>query len=51
LIEQIKKKKDEKPENQDIISEVEKSNNEEELLHLRDHNQSFLTQITKVKEL
>jgi hypothetical protein len=41
--------KDEKPENQDIISEVEKSDNEEELLRLRVHNRSLLTQIKKLK--
>ena len=49
LIEQIKKMKNEKPENQDIISEVKKSDNKEELLHLRVHNWSLLTQIKKLK--
>ena len=38
LIEQIKNMKDEKPKNQDIISEFEKSDNEEELLRPRAHN-------------
>ena len=39
----------EKLENQDIISEVEKSDNEENILHLRVHNRSLLTQIKKLK--
>jgi hypothetical protein len=41
--------KDEKPENRDIISEVEKSDNREERLCLRVHNRSLLTQIKKLK--
>jgi hypothetical protein len=49
LIEQIKMMKYENPDNQDIISEVEKSDNEEELLRLRAHNQSLFTQIKMLK--
>jgi hypothetical protein len=49
LIEKIKQLKDEKPKNQDIICEVEKSDNEEELLRLKAHNQSLITQIKKLK--
>jgi hypothetical protein len=49
LIEQIKKMKNEKLNNQDIISEVGKSKNEEELLCLRVHDRSLLTQIKKLK--
>jgi hypothetical protein len=41
--------KDEKPENQDIITEVEKSDNEEEFLRLRVHKKSLLTEIKKLK--
>jgi hypothetical protein len=48
FIEQVKKKKEEKIKNQDIISEVNKSDNEEEILRLRVHNQNLLTQIKKL---
>jgi hypothetical protein len=42
LLEQIKKLKDEKPKNQDIKNEVDKSKNEDKLSCLRDHNISLL---------
>jgi hypothetical protein len=49
LLEQIKRLKDEKLENQDIKNKVDKLANEEELSCLRDHNQHLLTQIKKLK--
>jgi hypothetical protein len=49
LLEQIKKMKDEKPENRNIINKVGKSEDEEELSRLRVHNQNLLTQIKKLK--
>jgi hypothetical protein len=45
----LKRLKDEKPENQDIKNEVDKSENEDELSRQRVHNQSLLTQIKKLK--
>jgi DNA repair exonuclease SbcCD ATPase subunit len=49
LLEQIKRLKDEKPENQVLSNKVDNSENEVELSHLRVHNQSLLTQIKKLK--
>jgi len=45
----LKRLKDEKPENQDIKNEVDKSENEDKLSRQRVHNQSLLTQIKKIK--
>jgi hypothetical protein len=49
LLEQIKKMKDEKQENRNIINKVGKSEDEEEISRLRVHNQNLLTQIKKLK--
>jgi hypothetical protein len=49
LLEEIKKMKDEKPENRNIINKVSKSEDKEELSCLRVHNQDLLTQIKKLK--
>jgi hypothetical protein len=38
-----------KPKNQDLKNKFNKSENDEELSCLRDHNQSLLTQIKKLK--
>jgi hypothetical protein len=49
LLKQIKRLKDEKSDNQDIKNKFDKSENDKELPCLRDHNQSLLTQIKKLK--
>jgi predicted nuclease with TOPRIM domain len=49
LHEQIKRLKDKKLENQGLRNRVDKSENDEEISRLRDHNQSLFTQIKKLK--
>jgi hypothetical protein len=49
LLKQIKRLKDETLENQNLKNKVDKSKINKEIVCLRDHNQSLLTQIKKLK--
>ena len=49
MLEQIKRLKDEQPKVQDFKDKVDKPKNDKELSHFRNHNQSLLAQINKLK--